>query len=248
MNRPRVLVVRSGANPFASVGESPTLEIVEKVSHTIEPLDPGEEPLASPARLTIFSSQVAVERFGSDPVLALRLRGVIAGGEVAAVGTMTAEALRRGGIVPQVVAKGSAESLLQSLPREMAGWRVLLACGEDASPELPDGLHRRGAHVARAVVYRKVPRPPDAALAREILEEPFAAFCATSPSAARWLFDGLEGAPADRLRATPAVVLGRFTRRFLEAHRVAQIEVAPEPRFRSALAVLERLASPPSGA
>ena len=42
---------------------------------------------------------------------------------------------------------------------------------------------------------------------------------------------------------TPAVVLGRFTRRFLEAHRVERIEVAAEQRFAAALEILERLAA-----
>ncbi|HEY6929828.1 MAG TPA: uroporphyrinogen-III synthase [Thermoanaerobaculia bacterium] len=246
MNRPRVLVVRSGANPFASVGQSSSMDIVERVSHTIQPLDPGEEPFAQPARLTIFTSQVAVERCISDPKLERRLRDAIAGGQVAAVGTMTAEALRRYGIEPQLVGKGSAESILQSLPSSLAGWRVLLPCGEDASSELPEGLRHRVAHVERAVVYRKAPRPRDASFEREVTEHPFAAFLTTSPSAAIWLFERLPDAPAARLRATPAVVLGRFTRRLLETYGVAHIETAPEAHFGAALHTLERLAGVPA--
>ena len=246
MNRPRVLVVRSGANPFASVGQSPSAEIVERVSHTIQPLDPGEEPFAQPARLTIFTSQVAVERCISDPKFERRLRDAITGGQVAAVGTMTAEALRRYGIEPQLVGKGSAESILQSLPNNLEGWRVLLPCGEDASSELPEGLRHRAAHVARAIVYRKAPRPRDASFEREVTERPFAAFLTTSPSAAIWLFERLPDPPAARLRATPAVVLGRFTRRLLETYGVAHIETAPEAHFGAALQTLERLAGVPA--
>jgi len=242
MNRPRVLVVRSGANPFASVGQSASVEIVERVSHTIQPLDPGEEPFRGRARLTIFTSQVAVERCVSDPELERRLRGAIAGGQVAAVGTMTAEALRRHGIEPELVGKGSAESILESLPHNLEGWQVLLPCGEDASSELPEGLRYRAAHVARAVVYRKAPRPRDASFEQEVTERPFAAFLTTSPSAAIWLFERLPEAPAARLRATPAVVLGRFTRRLLETYGVAHIETAPEAHFGAALHALERLA------
>lgn len=243
MSRPKVLVVRSGANPFASVGESSVVEVVEKVSHAIEPLDPGEEPFASPARLTIFTSQVSVERCASEPGLSDRLRRAIAGAEVAAVGTMTAEALRRHGIEPQIVGKGSAESILQSLPDDLRGWRVLLPCGEDAFSELPEGLRHRGARVASAVLYRKVPRPREKDFEREVVERPFAAFLTTSPSAAIWLFERLPEAYSARLRATPAVVLGRFTRRLLETYGVERIETAPEARFGAALRTLERLAA-----
>jgi uroporphyrinogen-III synthase len=243
VNRGRVLVVRSGANPFASVGESSRVEIVEKVSHAIQPLDPGEEPFASPARLTVFTSQVSVERCASDARLARLLQKAIAGGQVAAVGTMTADALRHHGIEPQIVGKGSAESILQSLPLNLEGWRVLLPCGEDASSELPEGLRHRWAHVERAVLYRKVPLPREESLEREVVERPFAAFLTTSPSAAIWLFERLPEAPAERLRATPAVVLGRFTRRLLETYGVVHIETAPEAHFGAALQTLERLAA-----
>jgi uroporphyrinogen III methyltransferase / synthase len=248
MSRPRVLVVRSGANPFASVGESGFVEIVEKVSHAIHPLDPVEEQFASPARLTVFTSQVSVERCASDAKLAKWVKGAIAGGQVAAVGTMTADALRGHGIETQMVGKGSAESILQSLPNDLQGWRVLLPCGEDASSELPEGLRRRGAHVERAVLYRKVPRPRDADFEREVVEDPFSAFLTTSPSAAIWLFERLPDAPAERLRSTPAVVLGRFTRRMLESYGVARIETAPEAHFDAARRTLEGLAGAASRA
>ena len=98
------------------------------------------------------------------------------------------------------------------------------------------------------MVYRKVARPHDGELAREILARPFGAFCTTSPSAARWLFEGLPPDAADRLRRTPAVVLGRFTRRFLESHGVEHIATTEEQRFAAAVRLLEELATAPAGA
>jgi len=243
LSRPRVLVVRSGANPFLSMEGSGAVEVVERVSHSIEPVEPPEEAFAEPADLAIFTSQVAVERVAGDPRLLSRFSQATSGARLAAVGPVTAEALRRRGIEPALVAAGSGEALLEALPERLEGCRVLLPCGEDAAPELPDGLRRRGASVRRAVVYRKVARHRDEALEREILERPFAAFCTTSPSAAQWLFEGLGDPAADRLRATPAVVLGRFTRRFLEARGVGRISVASEQRFSSALSLLEELAT-----
>jgi uroporphyrinogen-III synthase len=108
---------------------------------------------------------------------------------------------------------------------------------------MDEALRSRGAHVERVVVYRKVPVPADAGLSDQIEREPFAAFCTTSPSAARWLFGSVSDAALGRLRSTPAVVLGRFTRRYLESHGVETIHVSDSPRFDAAARLLERLAT-----
>ncbi len=248
MTRPRVLVVRAGANPFLSVGNSAAVEVVERVSHTIEPVTPPQEGAGGPVDLAIFTSQVSVERVTGDADLSRLLLRVRGAKRVAAVGPVTAEALSARGIVPQLVAAGSGETLLERLPQRLEGWRMVLPCGEDAGSDLPEGLRRRGAHVDAVVVYRKILQGRDAELERDILERPFAAFCATSPSAAGWLFEGLGESAVERLRRTPAVVLGRFTRRFLEAHGVDRIAVTDDPRFASALRLLEELATAPGRA
>jgi uroporphyrinogen III methyltransferase / synthase len=243
---PRALVVRSGANPFASFAGSSRIEILERSSHSIEPVETDRALLESRADFAIFTSQVAVESLFADESGASLFRTATAGGIVVAVGPVTGEALRAKSVVVGFVAAGSGESVLERLPEDLSGRRVLLPCGEDASPELPERLHSRGAHVDRLVLYRKVARPRDRGLEREILERPFAAFCTTSPSAARWLFAGLGEAATRRLQSTPAVVLGRFTRRFLESHGVSRIEVTEEARFAEAVAVLEALATAPA--
>lgn len=248
MTLPRVLVVRSGMNPFASAGRSDLVAIVEKVSHTIEPVEPPEGAFEGPFDLAVFTSQIAVRRVAADPLRLAAVRRATGKGRVAAVGEVTAEALAECGLPAQLTARGSAESVLDLLPLGLDGWDVLLPCGEDASDELPEGLLTRGARAMRVVLYRKVALPRDEALAAEILESPFAAFCTTSPSAARWLFEGLSAAAADRLRRTPAVVLGRFTRRFLESHGVRRIQTTDEQRFAAAVRLLEQLATAPAGA
>ena len=248
MTRPRVLVVRSGMNPFASAGQSALVEIVERVSHAIEPVDPPEDAFEGAWDLAVFTSQIAVERVSADPRRLEAFRRTTAKGRIAAVGEATADALARHEIHVSLTARGTAESVLELLPRTLDGWRVVLPCGDDASGELPEGLRYRGAHVERVVLYRKVPCPHDEELAGEILERPFAAFCTTSPAAASWLFGGLSMGAADRLRRTPAVVLGRFTRRFLESHGVERIEVTDEQRFAAAVRLLETLATAPAGA
>ena len=243
MSLPRVLVVRSGANPFVSMAQSSRIEILEKTSHSIERLEPDDAVLEVPAEFAIFTSQVAVETLFADPRRASLFRSATAGGRVVAVGAATREALAEKGIAVDIVADGSGASVLERLPASIDGQRFLLPCGEDATPELRERLNSRSAHVARLVLYRKVPRPRDPGLERDIVENPFAAFCTTSPSAARWLFGGLGEAATRRLQATPAVVLGRYTRRFLESHGVSRIGVTEEARFSEAVGLLEALAT-----
>jgi len=240
---PRVLVVRSGANPFAKLSVGSGVELVERSSHTIVPVAVPASALAHPSDLVIFSSQVAVERVLGGAALAEAVRGAAKGGRVVAVGEATAAALDRHGLPPQLVAGGSAEAILAALPHRLEGVSALLPCSDDGGVEIDEALRSRGARVSRVVVYRKVPVPADRALSDEIEREPFAAFCTTSPSAARWLFASVSEAAAARLRATPAVVLGRFTRRYLESHGVERIVVSDSPRFDVAARVLERLAT-----
>jgi uroporphyrinogen III methyltransferase/synthase len=240
---PRALAVRSGANPFLSLAQSTRIEILEKSSHSIEGLEPDDTVLEVPSEFAVFTSQVAVETLFGNPRRAALFRAATAGGRVVAVGAATQAALSEKGLAADIVAGGSGESILERLPENLSGRRFLLPCGEDATPELPERLGSRGAHVARLVLYRKIPKPRDRGLEIEILERPFAAFCTTSPSAARWLFEGLGEAATRRLQATPAVVLGRFTRRFLESHGVSRIEVTEEARFSEAVALLETLAT-----
>jgi uroporphyrinogen-III synthase len=247
VSQPRVLVVRSGANPFASFAGSAKVEIVERVSHAIVPVEPGVGTLEAPVDWVIFTSQVAVERALGEAGLARRFREGSAGARLVAVGAATGEALESRGVPADLIAGGSAESILARLPSDLAGRAVLLPCGEDASPDLSERLRSRGARVNRVVLYRKVANPREASFESEILERPFAAICTTSPSAARWLFHGLGDAAAARLRGTPAVVLGRFTRRFLESYGVVRIEVTEEARFSEAVRLLELLAAAPSG-
>lgn len=243
MTVPRVLVVRSGANPFARVSVGSGVDLVERSSHTIVPVAVAPATLSQPADFVIFTSQVSVERVLGDASLAAAVRAAASGGRVVAVGEATGAALSAHGMPPSIVAGGSAEAILGSLPHHLDGTSVLLPCGDDGAIEMDEALRSRGARVERVVVYKKVPVPADPALSDQIEREPFAAFCTTSPSAARWLFRSVSDAAAQRLRATPAVVLGRFTRRYLESHGVERVHVSDSPRFDAAARLLERLAT-----
>ena len=237
---PRVLVVRSGTRSVLEDGPPPDVEVIERVSHTIESAG-SPEPVGE-ADLAIFTSRVAVAHaLGAGA--AAPVRRALGRARFAAVGVSTAAALRDLGIEADTVAGGSAEALLAILPGRLDGLRVLWPCGEDAGGRLADELARRGAKVERRVVYRKIPAPRDAALSREVAERRFAAFAATSPAAFIWLWEGLGEEGRVRLRETPAVALGPSTRAALSERGISRIETAAEASFPEALKMLAALAA-----
>ena len=247
MKRPRVLVVRSGTRSFTDPGAGTDLEIVERVSHAIVSVALPADAFVEPADYVVFTSVTTVERLFMDESVRAALVRSAGGGQVVAVGSATGASLRQRGVPPAIVAAGSGEAILTHLPTDLDGRRILLPCGEDAANRLPEALVARGARVTRLDVYRKIPAPADPVLDREILKRPFAAFCATSPAAAFWLFSDRTEPAAQRLREMPAVVLGPSTRRFLEARQVGRICTTSEPRFPVAVALLGLLASAPGG-
>ena len=239
--------MRSGPRPFTDPNPDPGLEIVERVTHAILPVPLPADAFAEPADYVVFTSVTTVERLFTDEGVRDALASSLGGGQVVAIGSATGASLRERGVLPAIVAGGSGEAILARLPPDLDGRRVLLPCGEDAAGRLPEALVARGARVTRLDVYRKVPAPADAGLDREILKRPFAAFCATSPAAVAWLFADRAEPAAQRLRETPAVVLGPSTRRSLEAQRVESICTTSEPRFPAAAALLGLLATAPRG-
>jgi uroporphyrinogen III methyltransferase/synthase len=87
----------------------------------------------------------------------------LGGVQVAAIGPGTAEALRVGNIVADLVPERFvAESLLEAFPAVPAeGGRVLLARAAVARDVLPDGLRSAGWHVDVVEAYRTEAAPVD---------------------------------------------------------------------------------------
>jgi len=244
--RLRALVVRAGRRPFPT-RLAPDLEIVDRATHRVEDLSADAALLAGRWDRVIFTSGIAVASFFGRLELAARLRQATAEGcRLVAVGPATA--LRLGAFLPGRIEEGggSARRLLERLPRRLTGLSILLPRGEDASGELPEELSARGAHVVPLTLYRKVALPFDPALDGEILAGRFAVFCATSPSAAYWLFRGASAPAGDRLRQTTAVALGEATRGALDGFGVRRVEVAAPATFGAAARLLGRLARPGS--
>jgi len=163
----RVLVPRAGdwgdrvARSLAAVGAEP---VVAPLVRT--------EPVDSPALRDALDALIAGEPdwlvvTSAATVDVLRGRRVGRDVRVAAVGPATAEALRTVGLPVHRVPSGehSAAGLVDLWP--LAGTEpehVLLLCSDLASPELAEGLRRRGHRVERVVAYRTRGVPLDAAV------------------------------------------------------------------------------------
>jgi uroporphyrinogen-III synthase len=124
------------------------------------------------------------------------------GARLACVGHGTARALREVGFRDLLVPTAGADSeALLALPemREVRGRNVLIVRGEGGRTLLANTLAQRGAHVDHAVVYRRIPLPPDLAALRD---EGGICFVVTSSEALQVLVAAARTpADADWLRA-----------------------------------------------
>ena len=83
------------------------------------------------------------------------LAGLGAGARVAAVGPVTAEAIREAGVEPAFLAKRASDDIAAGLG-DIAGKRVLLPQADIAEPHLAEELRGRGADVETVVAYRTI--------------------------------------------------------------------------------------------
>jgi uroporphyrinogen III methyltransferase / synthase len=142
----------------------------------------------------------------------LRLAGLdarsLAGRQVAAIGPETAEALRRGGIEPDLVpAEYRAEGLVEALmPRLAPGDAVLLVRATEARERLPQDLEAQGIRVTIAPAYRtRFPRDGAAEMVALLESRRIDVVTFTSSSTVRG-FLGLVG-PTEARRLLTGVVV-----------------------------------------
>ena len=189
-----------------------------------------------------FTSQNAVkavrekfEEFGLDA-------RAFAGLKIAAVGGVTADALREWGLFPDLVPSGeqSAKGLLEEWPDfdELLDPinRVFLPRADIATDTLVAGLQEIGWEVDDVTAYRTVRAAPPAPEVREAIKTgKFDAVCFTSSSTVRNLV-GIAGKP----HATTIVAcIGPATAKTAEEHGLRVDVMAPEP---SAEALVDALA------
>ena len=91
-----------------------------------------------------------------------------AGARVAAIGSATGSALAGNGLrVDLIPQRFQAEGLLESLPEDLSGQRILIPRAREARDILPETLSRRGAEVEVLVVYQAVPQEQKVATLRQ---------------------------------------------------------------------------------
>lgn len=141
--------------------------------------------------------------------------------KVAAVGSTTARVLGEAGLTASITPREYvAESLLEALPEDMAGSRVLIARAAIARDMVPDALSGRGAHVDIAEAYRTVLPPDSVSKMAEALAglSPHAATFASSSAVANFFAllraAGYEQPPNGIL----AVSIGPITSQTLRDH------------------------------
>ncbi len=182
-------------------------EVVETPAIRIVPL-PGSAPSLDGVDLLCLTSPNGARRL-------LDIAGdarALAGPAIAALGPGTADALRVGGIEPDIVPpRAIAESLIEELA-ERPLTRVLIARAEQARDVLPDALRERGIDVEILALYRTVPEPLDGTAREAALGADYVTF--TSASSVRFFVDAA-GAPADGQRI---VSIGPVTSTALREH------------------------------
>ena len=159
-----------------------------------------------------------------------------AGLKIAAVGGVTADALRSWGLEPDLVPTGeqSASGLLEDWPPfdEVLDPinRVFLPRADIATETLVAGLQQMGWEVDDVTAYRTVRAAPPPAPVREAIKSgAFDAVCFTSSSTVRNLV-GIAGKPHPN---TVVACIGPATARTAEEHGLRVDVVAPEPRAES---------------
>lgn len=117
-------------------------------------------------RWVIFTSQNAVQIVLDRLVTWGMTPRVFAATSVAAIGSATADALRKRGVNPalvpdEFVAEALVAALIGASGGALAGARVLVPSAEDAREVLGEQLRLHGATVEIIPVYRTVPAPND---------------------------------------------------------------------------------------
>ena len=208
-----ILITRaaSQSEPLRRMLEESGARVLECPSQEIVPVEDWTEvdrtvAVLNSYDLLIFTSGNSVDYF---------LRRVF-GAEVccqvpiAVIGASTAEKLVSWNLQASLVPSAyRAEGLLDLLPPDMSGKRVLLPRAEVAREILPEELRRRGAVVDVVTVYRTIKSAEGLRNLRSILaSEKVDALVLTSPSAVRFVAETLADSLISSLAGVAIAVIG----------------------------------------
>ena len=166
----RIVVTRARAQAsgLAATLRDLGAEVVELPAIRIEPRIETEEVRAAAAAIGVYELICLTSPNGVRLLFeAIEATGLdaraLAGATVAAIGPGTARALRRQGILADVLPERFvAEALVEALAEvDVKGARVLVARAGEARDVLPDALRERGAEVDVVPLYETVREQPD---------------------------------------------------------------------------------------
>ncbi|MBN1553408.1 MAG: uroporphyrinogen-III C-methyltransferase [Phycisphaerae bacterium] len=209
----------------AEVIEAPTIEIQPPETYTA--VDAAIREIAQFDWL-VLTSPNGVEAFLTR-LAALKLDArALAGVQIAALGDATADALRRGGLLPDRVPETFTTEALgwALLERDVKGKRILLARSDIAPPDLAQMLAAGGAHVEDVSVYRTTRPASLPAAAREALQAGRVDWITFTSSSTVENFLALAGEQACRHPGCKIAAIGPVTARTLRQAGVEPTVVA----------------------
>jgi uroporphyrinogen III methyltransferase/synthase len=202
-----VAVTRARAQASGLAGRLRELgaEVVEAPAIRITQLE-GPVPEPGQYDLICLTSPNGVDALFARLAAAGRDARALAGARVAAIGPGTERALRRHGLMADVVPERFvAEGLVEALA-DVPVSRALVARAAEARDVLPDALRARGAEVDVMSLYETVAEPLSARQRAAVARADYVTF--TSSSTVRYFFDAV----ADELAAdTRLVSIGPVT-------------------------------------
>jgi uroporphyrinogen-III synthase len=149
----RIVITRPEAKPLADELEHLGAEV------TVVPLieiRPAEGRALEDAIDTMGTYDwVVLTSVNGVAAVAQGLAGLGGDARVAAVGPVTADAIRELGVEPAFVATRASDDIASGLG-DIEGLRMLLPQADLAEPHLADELRGRGAHVEAVVAYRTI--------------------------------------------------------------------------------------------
>ncbi len=215
----RVLVTRA-AHQAGKLSEGLRALGAEPVEVPILEIQPPADPVPLDRALRALNSYHWLILTSANTVHAIawgNLLDKMEGVKVAAVGQATAAAARQAGLPVHLVPEHFvAESLVQSLARDVAGKRVLFARAEIARDIIPDALRAAGAAVDVVDAYRNAIPAAAPELLRAALEKGIDAATFTSSSSVTHLAAAARAAGiAFPLAGVPAISIGPITSKTL---------------------------------
>jgi uroporphyrinogen-III synthase len=235
----RIVITRAAAQSEALARELSARGAIPVVLPLVSFADPEDfapldEAIAEFLRFdwTIFTSAQAVRavvKRGED-----LKRGLVQAGNrprIAAVGPVTAEALRRAGLPVEYVAEThTGAALAEELGDRLQGAKVFLPRSDRANPDLPAALKRHGAQITEVIAYRTLrPTDVDQKHLRQIAEGVADAVLFFSPSAVHYFAELFGSAQLHALQDKLAITaVGPVTANALRQAGVSRVVLAED--------------------